>query len=72
MFIERQLVIQVVAGNRAGAITVLLDTLNLYANGEKLQGELKPTHIVKSLSDIAGLMQEQYDLQRPLQITRDA
>ena len=58
---------QVVAGNRAGAITILLDMVG--AHEDKLEGELKPTHVVKSLSDIAGLMQAHYDLQRPLQIT---
>ena len=62
---------QVVAGNRAGAVTILLDMVGVHENNN-LEGELKPTHIVKSLSDIAELMQANYDLQRPLQITSDA
>lgn len=64
--------LQVVAGNRAGTITILLDTLGLQLQGGLLKGELKPTHVVTSLSDIAELMQAQYDLQRPLQLPSDS
>lgn len=59
---------QIVAGNRAGAITILLDTRSLYGDREALDGQLKPTHIVTSLSDIPVLLQAQYSLAPPNQL----
>ena len=53
---------QVVAGNRAGMDTVLLDTTKSYEDAS-LQGELKPTHIVTSLAQISGLLQSCYFIQ---------
>ena len=54
---------QVVAGNRAGMDTILLDTTGAYVDQGSLQGEMKPTHTVSSLAEISGLMQSEYSLQ---------
>ena len=58
-------VLQVVAGNRAGMSTILIDTLGCYSDTSTLQGELKPSYIVTSLAEIPELLQAHYDLQRP-------
>ena len=54
--------LQVVAGNRAGMDTILLDTNESYQDQRSLQGELKPTHIVTSLAQIPELLQTEYFL----------
>ena len=54
---------QVVAGNRAGMDTILLDTTGAYVNPGSLQGEMKPTHTVSSLAEVSELLQSQYCLQ---------
>lgn len=54
--------LQVVAGNRAGMDTILLDTNQSYQDQRSLQGELKPTHIVTSLAQIPELLQTEYFL----------
>lgn len=55
----------VVAGNRAGMSTILIDTLGSYSDTSTLQGELKPSYIVTSLAEIPELLQAHYDLQKP-------
>ena len=54
---------QVVAGNRAGMATILLDTTGAYVDKDSLQGEMKPTHTVSSLAEISELLQCEYCLQ---------
>lgn len=54
---------QVVAGNRAGMDTILLDTTGAYVDQGSLQGEMKPTHTVSSLAEISELLQSEYSLQ---------
>jgi len=54
----------VVCGNRAGTITVLLDFER--RNGytvDQFSGEERPTHVVSSLTDVAVLLREHYELQ---------
>ncbi len=58
---------QVVAGNRAGMDTILIDTLHNYTDRSALEGELKPSHIVTSLAEIPKLLQTYYCLERPAQ-----
>lgn len=70
-FVKQACMLQIVAGNRAGTLTILLDTLGLHGDQSQLEGELKPTHTVRSLADIAGLLQDQYNLQRPVQISSE-
>ncbi|GAX82530.1 hypothetical protein CEUSTIGMA_g9957.t1 [Chlamydomonas eustigma] len=54
----------VVSGNRAGSLTVLLDYEGKGAFQDMvLSGELRPTHIVTSLVDVIELIQSQYDIQ---------
>lgn len=56
-------VAQIVCGNRAGALTVLLD-LNGSAGHRNsaaaggLEGELLPTHVVHSLTELTQLLSE--------------
>jgi len=50
----------VVAGNRAGMDTILLDTTGAYVDRSSLQGEMKPTHIVSSLAQVCELLQHDY------------
>lgn len=54
---------QVVAGNRAGMDTILLDTTGVYVDRSSLQGEMKPTHIVSSLAQVCELLQHEYACQ---------
>ena len=53
----------IVCGNRAGAITVLLDTDQRYEDDAQLSGECKPTFKVTSLEQLQQLLEEQCDLQ---------
>lgn len=57
------LVGQVVAGNRAGMDTILLDTTGAYTDQDSLQGEMKPTFTVSSLAAISELLQSEYAVQ---------
>lgn len=57
----------VVAGNRAGMDTILIDTLHNYTDRSALEGELKPSHVVTSLAEIPKLLQTCYCLERPAQ-----
>lgn len=56
------LVGQVVAGNRAGMDTILLDTTGAYTDQDSLQGEMKPTFTVSSLAEISELLQYEYSV----------
>jgi len=56
----------VVAGNRAGAATVLLDAEGRYGElGEALEGERVPTHVVRSLAELPALIDEGFELLAP-------
>ncbi|GFR40695.1 hypothetical protein Agub_g1286 [Astrephomene gubernaculifera] len=62
----------VVSGNRAGAITVLLDNtgrggppLPEGAGEGGLRGEMRPTHVVSSLFELQQLLEECYELLPP-------
>ena len=55
---------QVVAGNRAGAVTVLLDMLGHYT-GQELQGEERPHFLVTSLHELRELMSTELELRPP-------
>ncbi|KAL0022069.1 hypothetical protein WJX79_001121 [Trebouxia sp. C0005] len=59
----------VVAGNRAGMDTILIDMLHNYTDRSALEGELKPSHIVTSLAEIPKLLQTYYCLERPAQVS---
>ncbi len=56
-----------VAGNRAGMDTILIDTLHNYTDRSALEGELEPSHIVTSLAEIPKLLQTHYCLERAAQ-----
>ena len=58
-----------VAGNRAGMDTILIDTLHNYTDRSALEGELKPSHVVTSLAEIPKLLQTYYSLERPAQLS---
>lgn len=57
----------VVSGTRAGAVTVLLDdgTVGYDHVHAALEGEQRPTHIVKSLIELRALLEEAYELLPP-------
>ena len=54
---------QVVCGNRAGALTILLD--HTHGPPEVLEGEMRPTHVVRSLPELTSLIQREYRLLPP-------
>ncbi len=59
------IVVQVVAGNRAGAVTILLDVDRRYTTAEKaasLQGERKPQYIVHSFAELEEVVQSSFAL----------
>lgn len=56
----------VVCGNRAGAVTVLLDTEGRYTDASQLTGECKPTFAVSSLTEFLGLLRNQFELLPPV------
>lgn len=57
----------IVCGNRAGALTVLLDVEGRYAPGspDAPAGEAVPTHRVTSMGELRALLAERYDLAPP-------
>jgi HAD superfamily hydrolase (TIGR01549 family) len=64
----------VVAGNRAGAVSVLIDVEGRYpgrAGDARLGGELRPDYYVDSLQQVADLLGGELDL-RPPPARRDA
>lgn len=56
----------VVCGNRAGAVTILLNTEGRYDNADMLQGDCKPTLVAKSLSEVQELLQTTFELLPPV------
>jgi HAD superfamily hydrolase (TIGR01549 family) len=57
----------VVAGNRAGAVTILLDTESEWAGGgdARLVGELRPHFYCTSLAEAAAVLRERLELRPP-------
>ena len=57
----------IVCGNRAGALTVLLDVDGRYApgSGQEPEGEAAPTHRVTCMEELRTLLQERYALLPP-------
>ena len=51
----------VVCANRAGAVSILLNMDNMYAESD-LVGELKPTFVVESLHEVAEVLRTQVNL----------
>ena len=62
--------LQVVAGNRAGMDTILLDTMQRYTDKSDLEGETKPTHTVTSLAAIPEILESFYCLERPSHLAK--
>lgn len=56
----------VVCGNRAGAVTILLDSYQIYGDDSKLVGECKPHHKVNSISELKTLLETEYTLPNDL------
>jgi hypothetical protein len=57
----------IVCGNRAGAVTVLLDVDGRYApgGGAEPAGEAVPTHTVASMAELQVLLEARYTLLPP-------
>ncbi|KAF5834840.1 HAD-like domain-containing protein [Dunaliella salina] len=56
----------IVCGNRAGALTVLLDYNGMHNYEEQdLQGELRPTFLVRSLPELQDLLRKEFQLVPP-------
>lgn len=55
----------VVCGNRAGAVTILLDTEGRYNDPASLEGECKPTVVAKSLAEVHELLQNAFEFLPP-------
>ncbi|KAG1654128.1 hypothetical protein FOA52_012180 [Chlamydomonas sp. UWO 241] len=53
----------IVCGNRAGAVTILLDYdgKNGYS-ADQFEGEMRPTHVVTGLSQVEGILRGMYEL----------
>ncbi|GBF95282.1 hypothetical protein Rsub_08313 [Raphidocelis subcapitata] len=64
----------IVCGNRAGALTVLLDVDGRHSAGGagELSGEAAPTHVVASMGELRRLLLERYRLLPPLRDQRAA
>lgn len=56
----------VVCGNRAGAITILLDTEGRYNKPEELQGECQPSLVAKSLQQVQEYFMNSFQLLPPV------
>ena len=57
----------IVCGNRAGALTVLLDVEGAHAGAAGAPaGEAAPTHVVHSMDELRRLLLEKYELLPPL------
>ena len=57
--------LQVVSGNRAGAMTCLLDTDSVHAAEAELEGEEKPSFDVRSLDQLLSLLQTKFQMLPP-------
>ena len=62
---KRCLPLQIVCGNRAGAVTILLDEQGRWGHGEALQGEEQPHFIVRSLREVQQVLEQQLQLLPP-------
>jgi len=62
----------VVSGNRAGAMTVLLDTEGRWTDRSGLVGELEPTVVVTSLSELQAWLQDRCELLPPVRRAKTA
>lgn len=58
----------IVCGNRAGAMTILLDTEGKYGNIEELQGEMKPDYVATSLHEASVILHDHVDLVSPAKL----
>lgn len=56
---------QIVCGRRAGAVTVLLDTLGQYSHPDELLGEERPDFHVTCLEQISELLTDVLSPQPP-------
>ena len=65
------LILQIVAGNRAGMDTILLDMQQRFTDTSQLEGELKPSHIVSSLTAVPVVLESCYSLERPSHLAKD-
>eukprot|EP00884_Botryococcus_braunii_P019781 jgi/Botrbrau1/6487/Bobra.0034s0060.1 len=56
----------IVAGNRAGALTILLDSVGRYGTGgEELEGDAVPTFHVQALNEVVPVLHEHCSLAPP-------
>ncbi|KAI3426065.1 hypothetical protein D9Q98_008033 [Chlorella vulgaris] len=55
----------IVCGNRAGALTILLDEERRWDSAEQLQGEERPHFIARTLQDVQQLLEQQVELVPP-------
>ena len=56
---------QIVCGNRAGALTILLDEKSQWSSPEELHGEERPHFIARSLQEVQQVLAEQLELLPP-------
>lgn len=59
------LVLQIVCGNRAGALTILLDEHQRWPAADALQGEERPHFIARSLHEVKEVLQQEVRLIPP-------
>ena len=59
----RQQCMQVVSGNRAKAMTVLLDVEGIYSKDQTLRAEESPNFIVRSMTELEELLQTSLQLE---------
>lgn len=59
--------LQVVSGNRAEAITVLLDVEGSYDRSQQLRAEEAPSFVVNSLDQLARLVRSDLQMLQPLE-----
>ncbi|KAL4436652.1 hypothetical protein ABPG75_003791 [Micractinium tetrahymenae] len=55
----------IVCGNRAGALTILLDEHHRWHSAEALQGEERPHFLARSLADVQAVLQQRIQLLPP-------
>lgn len=56
---------QIVCGNRAGALTILLDEHRRWDSAEALQGEERPHFLARSLAEVQAVLEQQVQLLPP-------
>lgn len=57
--------LQIVCGNRAGALTILLDEHHRWPAADALQGEERPHFIARSLHEVKEVLQQEVRLIPP-------